>query len=650
MSRFSLVLLAAVLLYPSTESSGQTEDRRPVPYPIFETPQFEAAVANGTRSRDGNPGPNYWTNYADYDIDVRLAPATRKLSGEATVVYQNNSPDILYRVVVNLYQNLFKEGELRNRDVIPTGGMDMTCALIDGSPILEVQSLREPGYVIVGTKAIIALPQPVDPGSSVELRFCWNFEVPDARNRIRMGTDDEVFYLGYWYPQIAVYDDVTAVERMADGWDIDRYLGSGEFYMGYADYDVRITVPNGWLVPATGTLENAEEVLSAEAVALLDDARSGPDVVNVVTDSTRAEALLGGASGTATWHYKAENVRDFAFAASDRFVWDATFAFVGEGAGYQGADRAMIHAFYRPGASSWPRAAEFSKFSIEHMSERILPYPWPHMTSVEGIISGGMEYPMMTLIGGNRSDRSLFGVTYHELAHMWFPMIVGQDEKAFAWMDEGLATFNTNEGHHDFWPDSTIWAPERQAYLRIADTGIEVESMRHADQYPLDTSARGMASYGKPALMMHTLRGLVGNERFYEALGEYTRRWAYKHPTPYDMFNTFEDVLDMELDWFWRPAFYETWTVDQAIADVESNETGITVRVADEGLFAVPAPVHVTYTDGREEVMTIDVETWLEGAREANLNFPPGDVEHVEVDPEGYLPDVDRSNNEWMPN
>ncbi|MFC2085695.1 M1 family metallopeptidase [Bacteroidota bacterium] len=593
-----ITLLAVALVLAATTGEAVSQNQsRPVPYPVFETPQFQRAVEAGTRSRDGNPGSQYWMNEARYDMDVTLTPESRSLDGTSTIVYKNNSPDHLYRIVVNLYQNLYKKGETRNRNVVPNDGMNLSCALVDGSPIVEALTPREPGYVYYGTKAIIVLPEPVTPGGSVELRFCWDFEVPDPENRIRMGTDGEVFFLGYWYPQVAVYDDVTSVPNQYSGWDFDRYMGDGEFYMDYADYDVRITVPNGWLVPATGTLENADEILSQEARDLLKQAEYSPDVVHVVTDSTRDGALLTNPAGLATWHFKAENVRDFAFAASDRYVWDATYALVGDSAGYGGSDRAMIYAFYRSDAASWARSAEFAKFSIEHMSRQIMPYPWPHMTTVEGIIRGGMEYPMMTLIGGNRPERALFGVTYHELAHMWFPMIVGQNEKAYTWMDEGLTSFNTNEGHFDFWPDTTVWDPDRQAYFGIAGSGLEVESMRHADQYPYGTNARGMASYGKPALMLHTLRGLVGNDRFYEAYREYARRWAFKHPTPYDLFNTFEDVLGTDLDWFWRPAFYETWTLDQEILAVDSEETGITVTIRDNGLTPLPAPVVVTYAD-----------------------------------------------------
>jgi hypothetical protein len=649
----TLVALPILISVPNSsaqpQAGSETPDaRRPVPYPVFETQYFERAIEAGTRSRDGNPGPNYWTNTAHYDIDVTLEPATRRVSGTATVIYQNNSPDYLTRIVVDLYQNLFKEGETRNRNVTITGGVNLTCAFVDGSPIVEVNSFREPGYVDYGTKAIIVLQDRVTPRGSVELRFCWDFEVPGPEDRIRMGTDDEVFYLGYWYPQVAVYDDMSAVPNQYDGWDYDRYLGSGEFYMDYASYDVRITAPNGWLVPATGTLENADEILSEKTRKLLEEARTSSDVIRVVTESSRDEAFVPNESDVTTWHYKAEDVRDFAFGASDKYLWDATFAYVGEGAGHEGSDRAMIHAFYRPDSSAWHKAAEMSKFAIEHMSARILPYPWPQMTAVEGIISGGMEYPMMTLIGGRRrSERALFGVVYHELGHMWFPMIVGQDEKAFAWMDEGLTSFNTNEGHFDYWPDSTVWAPDRQAFFQIANTGLEVESMRHADLFPFGTSARGMASYGKPALMLHTLRGLIGNDLFYEAFREYARRWAFKHPTPYDLFNTFEDVLGMDLDWFWRPAFYETWTVDQEVSEVRSEEVGITVTIRDNGLTPLPAPVRVTYSDGRTETQQIEVDTWLSGARESTLVFPPGEAATVEIDPEGYLPDTDRSNNVW---
>lgn len=639
--------LPAALLLLAVAVTASAQEARPIPYPVFETPQFKRAVENGTRSRDGKPGPNYWTNTASYDIDVTVSPAAMSVGGTESVTYHNNSSDVLPRLVLNLYQNLYREGETRDRNVLPTGGIDLSCAFVNDEPILQEADPRLNGYVVSGTKMVINLVDPIAPGESVDLRFCWNFRIPASSNNMRMGSDGQVFYLGYWYPQVAVYDDVTGSPGYGDGWDLDRYMGNGEFYMDYADYDVRITVPEGFLVAATGVLHNGEEILTPEVLARLDQAGTSPDVVHVVTEDNRDSAFLPTETGTATWHFTADNVRDFAFGLSDAYVWDATFAEVGDRDDDGKPDTAAINAFYRPKVTSWRRSAEFGKFSIEHLSKTIIPYPWPHMTTVEGIIRGGMEYPMMTLIGGGRSENGLFSVTYHEIGHMWFPMIVGQDEKEYTWMDEGLTSFNQSNGIRDFDDNPDVWKPDRQSYYGIAGTGYEVESMRHGDEYPFGTDARNIASYSKPAVMLHALQGLLGDDPFYEAYREYARRWAYKHPTPYDLFNTFEDVTEQDLDWFWRPAFYETWTLDQGVASVDSNDDGVNVTIHDFGLTPMPAPVKVTYTDGREETRMVDVGVWLAGNREATLVFPAGDVTKVEIDPGEFLPDVDRSNNVW---
>lgn len=456
-----------------------------------------------------------------------------------------------------------------------------------------------------------------------------------------MGQDGEVYYIGYWYPQMAVYDDVN-------GWKADQYMANGEFYMGYGDYDVQISLPEGWVVGATGTLQNPEEVLSEQTRERLAQASQTREVVSIVGESERraGTSTTQSNTGVLTWHFKAENVRDFAFGASDRYVWDATSAGVGDIDDDGQDDTSMIHAFYRPEAAVWSRSAEFAQFSIEHLSEMIMPYPYPHMTTVAGVIGGGMEYPMITHIGGSRNDRSLFGVTYHEISHMWFPMIVGQDEKQYTWMDEGLTSFNTNEGRSEFW-STDAWDPERQGYYRIAGTGLEVESMRHADDYPNGTPARGIAGYSKPAVMMHALRGILGEERFKEIYREYARRWTFKHPQPYDLFNTFKDILGEDLDWFWRSMLYETWTLDLGLGGVEQSGEQIEVTVKDEGLTPMPALVRVTYADGRKIEKTVPVDVWLSGQRQMTLTFEPGAVAQVEIDPDRYLPDVNRENNLW---
>ncbi|MCH8962253.1 MAG: M1 family metallopeptidase [Bacteroidetes bacterium] len=630
--------LLLVLLAVSLDASAQS--RRPIPYPVMPTPQFERAVEQGTRTTSGEPGPTYWTNTADYTIEVSLSPETKMLNGTETIRYHNNSPDELRFVLVHLRQNLHKENAMRNRFVPITGGIEISEVKAGGQVLQEGTSGNEAGYRSRGTLMQVVLPEPLPTGGAAELTFAWSFEVPE-RGAPRMGQDGEVFYLAYWYPQVAVYDDVN-------GWKADQYMGNGEFYMGYGNYDVEITVPEGWVIGATGTLQNPEAVLSETARTRLAEAAQTRETVSIVGEDERAAGASTATSdtGTLTWRFQADNVRDFAFGTSNRYVWDATTANVGDRDGDGQDDTAMIHAFYRPGTTSWNRSAEFAQFSIEHLSKTIMPYPYPHMTTVEGIIGGGMEYPMITLIGGARNDRSLFGVTYHEIGHMWFPMVVGQDEKQYTWMDEGLTSFNTNEGTGDFWQENS-WDPARQGYYRIAGTGMEVELMRHADDYPDGTPARGIAGYSKPAVTLHALRGMIGEDRFRPIYQEYARRWAFKHPQPYDLFNTFEDQLGEDLDWFWRTMVYETWTLDQAVASVEQSGEQVLVTIEDRGLSPMPAAVRVTYEDGRTAEQVVPVETWLNGEREATLTFDPGVVTRVEIDPGQYFPDVNRENNVW---
>jgi len=630
-----LLLFLLPLLLLTAPLAAQEQDR-PVPYPVDLPPAFERALNLETRTLTGAPGLAYWTNTAAYDIDATLSPATRTLRGTQTITYQNNAPEALPQLYVHLRQNLHREGMIRNREVEVTNGMQIGRVAVDGQPLVEEPGRGAAGYRMDGTVMRIDLAEPLAAGASVELAMDWQFTVP--RQAPRMGTEagNEVFYLGYWYPQMAVYNDL-------EGWRAELYQGNGEFYMGFADYDVRLTLPEGWLVAATGELQNADEVLPATVRDRLDAAAATSKTVTIVGEDERGPGTSTATSdtGTLTWHFAADQVRDVAIGASDRYVWDATTADTGAGT-------SMIHALYRPDAASWDRSAEFSQFAIEHLSEYFTPYPWPHMTAVEGVVGGGMEYPMMTIIGGNRTDASLFGVTYHEIAHMWFPMIVSQDEKSYTWMDEGPVSFATNEGRAAFF-DQDAWDPLRQAYYQIAGSGLEQPAMRHGDEYAHGTRARVIAGYSKPAVALHALRGLVGQDAFQEAFRTYINHWAYKHPEPYDLFHTFNDVLDQDLDWFWRGLFYETWTLQHAIGAVDTTADGVTVTILDEDRLPMPAPVRVTYADGRTEEQTAPVTPWLNGERTQTLTFPPGTVTRVAIDPDRFLPHLDRTRLTYTP-
>ena len=659
-----LAALAAVL-------AAAPSAQRVQPYPVMAPPQFERAVAQGTRTASGAPGPNYWQNRADYDLDARLDAETNTLSATGTITYTNRSPDELAFLVLKLRQNVHAPGVPRNRPVAVTGGIALGAFAVDGAAYRDVTVPETPGayqgtveagtYSVLGTVMTVGLREPLAPGASAEIGLAWSYTVPPHTGTYRQGTDGEVYYLGYWYPTVAVYDDVY-------GWHTDPYLGMGEHYLEFGDFEVSFDAPADMLVYATGRLTNAEAVLTARTRDRLAEAMTTDEVVHVVTASERGTALAPSASGRRVWEFAADDVRDVAVSASAAYVWDATHADVdpdGDGRGV------LINALYRPAGerpmeAPWERSAEFNRFSIEHLSETLWPYPWPHMTAVEGVITGGMEYPMMTLIGGDRSDASLFSVTYHEIAHMWYPMMVGTNEKAFTWMDEGLTSFVTNEGVAAFFDGSApdreridAWDRRRQSYYVLAGTGYAVPPMRHNDRYPLGGgtrdvdpiggSARGVASYSTPAVALHALRGLYGQDAFFDAFNEYGRRWRGRHPYPFDLFNTFENRLGRDLDWFWTPMFFQTWTVDHGVASVESTPAGVEVTVGDYALAPMPAPVRVTYADGRTLDQRVEVETWLGGATEARLTFPAGDVARVEVDPDGFVYDANPANDVWTP-
>ena len=630
----------ALVTLPSVLAS-QSPPARPRPYPVFETPGFARAVAAGTRTRTGRPGEKYWQQYARYRLEATLDPAAKRVTGRGTVVYLNRSPDTLTSLTFNFYQDLFAPGAPRSDEVNPTRGFELSRLVAQGETLFPAAPGAQPAVRRGATLAVVRLPHALAPGDSGVLEFEWAFDVTEQGPR--MGQDGEVYVIAYWYPQLAVYDDVN-------GWVQYPHMSQSEFYMGYADYDVAITVPEGWLVGATGTLVDAAEVLPRAARDRLALARRTADVVHVVTAADRAagQATARGAAGKLTWRYRATGVRDFMFATSDKYVWDATRAVTGDWTGDGKPDTAAINTLYRPERTPWVQGARYTRFAIEFLSRYLWPYPYPHMTAVDGIRScGGMEYPMMTCIGAGRDTMSLFGVTLHETAHMWFPMMVGSNEQAHAWQDEGLTSYNTAQGSREFYhrpDDASLFG----GYLFLARTGGEVELMRHGEQYPANSPAYGVASYGKMASILRMLRGLLGEETFNRAYREYGRRWINKHPTPYDMWNTFNDVSGRDLWWFWRTWFYETWTLDQAIAAVTPAGTALEIVIEDRGLAPMPARVAVTRADGTVERLEVPVEVWLAGATRDTLRVVNGaTVTKVEIDPEQSFADVDRTNQIW---
>jgi hypothetical protein len=631
------------------EHASPYEIDRPVPNAIDEEipNAFYRAYSNGTRTFSGKPGSNYWQQYASYDMDVTLDPEQKTVTGSSTITYYNHSPDTLGQLFLELSQNVHKEGVVRNETAEVTGGVNLKSMVYEGDTLKVIRRYGERGYYVDGTIMTILPEQPLMPGDSVSMNIEWDFKVPQEGAGGRMGySEDNLFYIAYWYPQMRVYDDVQ-------GWFTEPFRINAEFYHGFADYDVRITAPDQWVVTSTGQLENGKEVLAPDIYDRLMKAYAGDEVVNVVGERDFGNVTRTDGDSTVTWHYTAEKIRDFAFSVTKESVWDATRAPVGDPDDDGSTDYADINALYRTDAPLWKNAAEFARHSTSFLSEYTgIDYPWPHMTAVEGggIIGGGMEFPMMTIIGAykGRAAQSLYAVIAHEIAHMWVPMQVSTNERRYSWMDEGTTTFNENLAKLDYYPEGPDFEiQDFQSYLQIAGTDYEGEIMRWSD-YHYNGLAYSRASYSKPASMLVTLRGLLGKEVFEEAYRTFLKDWEYKHPYPWDLFNTFEDVSGRDLDWFWRSWYYETWTLDHAVTDVTESENGTRIIIQDLGLSPMPAHVEITLQDGSVINKKVDVDTWLSGATAAILVIEESSpVQKVEIDPEYLFPDVDRSNNIW---
>ncbi|MGH7562990.1 MAG: M1 family metallopeptidase, partial [Gemmatimonadota bacterium] len=508
-----IVACASAERSPAPDLNPPTVSERPRLTPVDPSRAFQDAVQAGTRTRTGWPGPAYWRQRADYILRARLVPDDRQLLGTARIVYHNESPDTLRELNLALLQNHHAAGAMRSSPAEVTGGIELGGVTVDGrglEPLTDEREEVRPGYEVFGTRLRIAPPAPVLPGGTAEIVIDYRFRIPEVGTGGRMGYNGEdLFFIAYWYPQMAVYDDVV-------GWQVDQFLGNAEFYADFGAYDVTIEAPAGWLVRATGKLVNPEETLAAPIRERLEAAAASDTIVHVVTEADFDRQTVG--RGTLTWRFQADSIHDFAFSATRASLLDATRTPVGDRDGDGTADYARIEALYRPAAPLWRETARYAAHAIDFLSRyTALPYPWPHMTAVEGgsIIGGGMEYPMMTLIGdyNERGADALYYVVAHELAHMWIPMIVANDERRYAWMDEGSTTFHENRAREEFFSEQDSDEADREDYVETARAGLGGEIMRRSD-YHYPGPAYGVASYDKPALVLRSLQGLLGEETF----------------------------------------------------------------------------------------------------------------------------------------
>ncbi|HSU97219.1 MAG TPA: M1 family metallopeptidase, partial [Gemmatimonadaceae bacterium] len=538
---FVIVMLAAASAgaQRATQPTRSTLPERAVRRDIPLQPGIRRAYAQGTRDSTGAPGRNYWQQSVDYRINATLDAPGGVLHGSETVTLHNTTPNTLDRIALRLYQNYFKATVQRNDYVTDiTDGVVMEKLVVNGVPVSLTDSAR---YNVNGTVAAVTPAAPIAPGATATIEAAWHFSVPrvDTLERgERMGRfGDYLYQIAQWYPQVAMYDDMR-------GWDTDQYMGVGEFYNQFGSFDVNITVPGGWLVGATGDLQNPAEVLSQRTRDRLALAMRVDTTVHVVTAAERGAGATG-PGATLTWHFNAPHVNDFAFATSRDYVYDATHANI------PGRSAIPVNLFYLPQHTAYAtnNTAQYGRFALEQHSRYVFPYEFSQGTIADGPETG-MEYPMIIFNGPG------LGVTVHEFGHEWFPMTVGSDETRYGWMDEGFNEYIDAAATADFEHKPEVMAEDAESYRRIAGSELEAPMM-----WPTDFAGPNatMTTYVKAPVVLHALGGVVGDSAAHAAFVDYAREWRFKHPSPYDFFMSMNRSLGRNLDWFWYPWFFTTY-------------------------------------------------------------------------------------------
>jgi len=550
-----------------TNKFTQLEDKWPTPSPY--------------RNAAGAPGHAYYQNEANYEIDVTLDEPGQNIKGTEKITYINNSPDALEYLWLQLDQNVRQKGsdtkKTGQESISPRMTYDELGRLLsefDGGYHIEYVKSGSGKYMpfhIVKTMMRVELDQPLKPGASVELNLKWWFNIQDrAKFGGRMGFEyfeedsNYIYTMSMFFPRMCVYNDVY-------GWQNKQFLGRGEFTLPFGDYKVKLTVPADHIVGATGELQNASSVLTSTERKRFEQAKTSDSPVIIVTEEEAREKEKTKAKGTRTWVFHAENVRDFAFASSRKFIWDAQ--------GVQFGKRTVLAMSYYPkeGNPLWEKySTKVVAHTVKTYSKYTFDYPYPVAISVH-TNNIGMEYPMICFNGGRpekdgtyseRTKYGMIGVITHEVGHNFFPMIINSDERQWTWMDEGLNTFLqylTEQEWDENYPSRRGPAYQIVDYMK-GDPNFISPIMTNSESI----MQFGNNAYGKPCTALNILREtILGRENFDYAFKTYAQRWMFKHPEPSDFFRTMEDASGVDLDWFWRGWFYTTDYCDISLKDVQ---------------------------------------------------------------------------------
>lgn len=616
--------LTALVIIITFSSHIYSQNLLPMPREI------KKAYTNNTRSVKGVPGDKYWQNTANYTINAKINPVTGLLTGEEEIRYFNYSPDTLKKLVFKLYQNAYKPGAVRNTEITPetlTDGLLIDSMFIEN---IKIDFSADAKKVITsGTNMTVLLQQPLPPGKELQVTVHWHFTVPKGTN-IRMGTYGEnTFFVAYWFPRIAVYDDLT-------GWDLSEYDLEHEHYSEYGNFLVKLTVPSGFCVWATGMLQNPGEVLHEKILQKYNTALQTDSIINVISkeDLLSGEITKKNDAGN-TWIFGAVRVPDFAFGISNRYLWDATSTNID-------GRRVAVFTAYDTASTYFPDAVTHAKRSVQFFSSTMpgIPYPYPQITVFNG--DDGMEYPMIVNDGNFGNTVTDVYVTAHEIAHTYFPFYVGINEYKASWMEEGWAYFlpldvqkELSDFHH---------LPRAVAgYSRFA--GSEMDMPLITPSVLMKGGPLQMLNYYKPAIAYAMLQNVLGAEKFLYALKNYIITWNGKHPTPYDFFYCINKNAGEDLQWFWIPWFFESGAVPDLSVKFVTNKNGATIVVEKIGSMPVPVEGVIEFTDGTNAKFSYSASVWKTGNREFSFTDTSGKkIRSVKLGNE-MIPDADKTNN-----
>ncbi len=638
----------------------------------------EWGTPNEYRTGSGSPGPKYWQQQIDYVIRTSLDTAIHRVSGSERMTYRNNSPDHLGYIWLQLDQDIDKpdsRAALSARALpkqVPPAARRFLFPEITadaGYTISRVQLVDAAGKKTDaktyqnGTQLRIDLATPLLGGQAAIVEIDWAFTIPEQSRNGRGGReklkDGWLYELAQWFPRAAAYDDVN-------GWQNVQFYGQGEFYLQFGNYDVSITVPHDHIVRATGVLMNPAEALTATQRARLATAIAGDSSIFIIApDEIAKPSVRPAGNAPVTWRFKADKVRDFAWASFRGFAWDA------RGYRYHKTSKPIeLHSVYpREAIPLWSTVSTKAiATTMKVYGKMAFEYPYPVASNVNGPVFG-MEYPMIAFCGGRPKpdgtyDKSLeyvvAGVTIHEVGHNWFPMIVATDERKWTWMDEGLNSYLEYYGELDYdpqWPVAGLRGPAKNlvGYMK---SPAQVPMMTESDQIFANFGNNG---YAKPATSLVMLReNVIGAEAFDRAFREYSTKWMFKHPQPQDFFRTIVSGAGEQLNWFWRGMFYTTYANDQALTNVESQdavqlagdqrkgERYHRITVEQKGGLVMPLHLGITYADGTSEIVKLPADIWRNNEKSFTYGFfSKKTLSQVVVDPNELFVDINRENNTW---